>query len=214
MKKIPDDIKKVFRPLSKRIVEFETILNPQPTFDCTVFIESIDYAIDYFTVEEVVYNATLIYERIQPLLLGKYNKEDLSELHFYSESLNRILKPRRAMLNQLKTNEQSSPLSSQTIQLPEGYTVKQLTKHFEPSLTPSQAALLLHYFKEKGILPPYSDTSLGKLAEHFFARNQKNVTTNLTNIHSLKASKNELESLKKVLSSLIKEIDDDIKKAR
>jgi hypothetical protein len=213
--KIQRDITQVFGFLSRRIVEFEVISDP-PTkaYKFEDIIYDIFLCIDKYSAEEVQYHATLIYERIQPLLERDYNEEVRIELEYYSESLYTIIQPRKALLNQVKPGDQISSIHAQVIELPESFTVKQLTKHFEPSLTPSQAALLLYYFKDKGILPPYSDASLGKLAEHFFARNQKNLTTNLTNIHTLKASKNELESLKKVLSSLIEEIDDDIKKAR
>jgi hypothetical protein len=177
-----------------------------------------------------VWEATVLnWERVS-ILHTKVNQESSAkldkwknEIYYYSTKLGEILNAKADFLNKFRPSwaiplsKTSVPLSVESnskLELPKDFTVKQLTKHFEPSLTPSQAALLLFYFKDKGILPPYSDSSISKLAEAFFARNQKNVSTNLTNIHSLKASKNELESLKKVLSSLIKEIDDDIKKAR
>ena len=113
------------------------------------------------------------------------------------------------------TQKQGSPSESQSIQinLPENFTVTQLNKRFDPQLSVNQAALFLYYLREHAVLPPYSDSSIGKLAEAFFVRNQKNVTKGLTDIYTIKSNEGELSSLKKMLQKLIKEIDNDLKEA-
>lgn len=222
------ELLKIYIPLGERLNQFVINGSPEPftkaKYEALIndIIKQIN-AFDPFAVWEV---SVLNWERVN-ILNAKVNQDSSldkwkNEIYFYSTKLCEIIEAKADFLNKYRPSWANSFIKTQVpsvesiskLELPKDFTVKQLTKHFEPSLTPSQAALLLYYFKDKAILPPYSDTSLGKLAEHFFARNQKNVTTNLTNIHSLKANKNELESLKKVLSSLIKEIDDDIKKAR
>lgn len=140
-----------------------------------------------------------------------------NELSTYLSTLNSIIESREPFVRKATIDnehkEAVKPVQN-TITLPENFTVKQLSKIFEPQLSPRQAALFLFYLRDTGILPPYSDSDLGRLAEAFFVRNQKNVTTNLTDIHAIKQSKDELLSLKRVLEKLVSEVESDLTKAR
>jgi hypothetical protein len=112
-----------------------------------------------------------------------------------------------------QTNK-AEPRSHTQIQLPDNFTVTQLNKHFEPQLSLNQAALFLYYLREQAILPPYSDSAIGKLAESFFVRNQKNISKSLTDIYTVKRNKDDLTTLKRVLQALVTQIDTDLKEAR
>ena len=139
-------------------------------------------------------------------------------LNTYLKDLDSIIKFRKGHITSKPSPETIKPqpqqMSQSFIQLPENFTVTQLNKHFDPQLSVNQAALFLHYLREQAVLPPYSNSSIGTLAEAFFVRNQKNITKGLTDIYSIKESKEDLNALKGVLQALIKQIDADLKEAR
>lgn len=151
-------------------------------------------------------------------LLQKW-KEEFDSYQTHLQSIQKIAFKNFQTTNCLKPSIADQGVGELTkqqviqINLPENFTVKQLNKDFDPQLSVNQVALFLHYLKDLAILPPYSDLSIGKLAEAFFVRNQKNVTKGLTDIYTIKSNEGELSNLKKVLQNLIKQIDIDLKKA-
>jgi hypothetical protein len=103
------------------------------------------------------------------------------------------------------------------IKLPDNFTVKQLNVHFDPLLSLRQATLFLYYLREKGVIPNYNASELGRLGEVFFARNNKNIRQELQDIYGpdgIRQNAKELKALQEVLQSILHEIDIDLKKAR
>jgi hypothetical protein len=144
-------------------------------------------------------------------LMQRFKEELRGHLH----TLDLIIEARKPFAGSAIPDTESRPVQplQNVIWLPENFTVSEVNKHFTPQLSVNQAALFLYYLREQAILPPYSDASIGKLAEAFFVRNQKNITKSLTDIHSVKHNKEELMALKRVLEALLKEVENDIKKA-
>jgi hypothetical protein len=140
------------------------------------------------------------------------------ELNSYLKDLDALMKARKGYFSSKPEAAENNPklqnMQQTVIQLPENFTVTQLNKHFDPQLSVNQAALFLYYLREQAVLPPYSDSSIGVLAEAFFVRNKKGITQGLTDIYSIKESKEDLNGLKRVLQALIKQIDADLKEAR
>lgn len=137
----------------------------------------------------------------------------VNEISCYIDNLHTIINTCEQSPENIHRKKRISPVEQQVIELPENFTVTQLNKHFDPQLSVATTTLFLYYLREKSVIPPYSDMALGKLAEVFFVRNQKNITKNLTNIYEVKESEKNLIELKKVLQALIKEIDKDINDA-
>lgn len=170
-------------------------------------LERVQYQIDYEGGNH--YWETKMDEDDGLYLLNKYKKE----LEFTLEHLKAF---ESVLFKQISQSSKINPVPVETkaatiIELPNEFTVTQLNKHFTPQLSVNQATLFLYYLRDLAILPPYSDASIGKLAEAFFVRNQKNITRGLTDIYSLKGDDEDLSTLKKVLQSMIKEIDKDLK---
>jgi hypothetical protein len=155
-------------------------------------------------------------EKWQQDLMQDYTTE-LNTYLAHFQTYKRILSERVSAMEEQGGRMQISKTEAAArpvIQLLENFTVKQLNKLFDPQLSLNQAALFLYYLREQAILPPYTDTALGKLAEAFFVRNQKNISESITDIYTVKRSKDHLNTLKRVLQSLLKEIDNDLKEAR
>lgn len=141
------------------------------------------------------------------------------DLEVYQTQLNSIIdisKKRIEFESQREYNNstQNTTQKVNQINLPENFTVKQLQVIQKPKLSLSQSALFLYYLRDSGILPSYSDASLGKLAEAFLVRNEKTIRDGFTDIYNLKRKKDDLELLKLELQSLLKAIDEDLKKTR
>jgi hypothetical protein len=100
------------------------------------------------------------------------------------------------------------------IKLQDNFTVKQLTAHFDPLLTLRQATLFLYYLRENGVIPYYNASELGRLAEIFFARNNKNIREELTDITENKRNSEDLKAVQQVLKSVLKEVASDLEKAK
>ncbi len=100
------------------------------------------------------------------------------------------------------------------IRLPDNFTVKQLNVHFDPLLSLRQATLFLYYLREKGVIPNYNSSELGRLGEYFFARNNKNIREELTDIHENRENEEDLKALQQMLKSILKEVTSDLEKAR
>jgi hypothetical protein len=140
------------------------------------------------------------------------------ELSGFLKDLEAVLRVREGVIHHTAVPEQRKQeainVNQPVIELPENFTVTQLNKHFDPQLSVNQAALFLYYLREQAILPSYSDSAIGKLAEAFFVRNQKNITKSISDIYTVKRNKDDLKALKLVLDKLLKEIDTDLKEAR
>ena len=201
----PDEVYNEAKLHEERVVDILHDLKP---------LKKIKVIDDFKQVEEVE-----LYPPRSEYLFKEW-QEEFAIYQTHLQSMQKIALKRRQSTNSktpIDVNKGAEVLTKQQItqiNLPENFTVSQLNKSFEPQLSVSQAALFLYYLREHAILPPYSDSSIGKLAEAFFVRNQKNVTKGLTDIYTIKSNETELSSLKKVLQKLIKEIDNDLKSAR
>ena len=100
------------------------------------------------------------------------------------------------------------------IKLPDNFTVKQLTAHFDPLLSLRQATLFLYYLRENGVIPYYNASELGRLGEIFFATNNKNIREELTDIHENRRNSEDLKAIQQMLKSVLKEVISDLEKAR
>ena len=92
------------------------------------------------------------------------------------------------------------------INLPDNFTIKDLNKHFNGSLSPLQSVLLLHFLKEEKIIPEYSQSSIAKLGEALLGRHEKTTVKFSREIHSHLKDKNELNKLKSIFENIIKNI--------
>lgn len=125
-------------------------------------------------------------------------------------------------LTRIKENHSFSPSTDAPapktivteIKLPDNFTVKQLTAHIDPLLSLRQATLFLYYLRKNGVIPYYNSSELGRLGEIFFARNNKNIREELTDIHENRRNTEDLKAFEQMLKSILKEVSGDLEKAK
>jgi hypothetical protein len=137
-----------------------------------------------------------------------------AELNYYETQLQKIIEIQSKNPNpNLNLNKSVIKKEVPEIRLPENFTVKQLNVHFDPLLSLKQASLFLYYLREKGVIPNYNSSELGKLAVIFFARNNKNIRDEITAVYENRQNSGDLKALQKILKSLLDEINKDLKLA-
>jgi len=96
------------------------------------------------------------------------------------------------------------------INLPSGFPIQKVSKLFKPLLSTNETCLFLYYLMEEKLIPQFSKTSLGILAQHLFFRSDDNIRQTFSYIEDIK-TKDNLTSLKYVFQTLIGRIDKDLK---
>jgi len=140
-------------------------------------------------------------------------EEAETELYSYLHFLFSILDTRKAIAIKKSTNEDSLNPKI-VIQLPTDFTISQINQHFKQPLSRYTITLFLFYLRDIGIIPPYEQGELSKLAPAFFARHEKTIATDLRNIDTNLKSKKDLTELRETIERLLTRIDEDLKKAK
>lgn len=131
------------------------------------------------------------------------------ELYTYLEHL--------AILKSHPSGHISKPIkndSSGSISLPENFSFEDLRRLSKPYLNKDTAALFLYYLKVNKVLPDYTDEDLASLALPFLTVSENTTRTKLGHIYDLRSDEKKLQKVKDMLLSLIKSIDEDLKKAK
>lgn len=164
--------------------------------------------IDFGDFKEVM----KIEEKYQQIYLGLWKEE----LAVYSKHLLNFQTnaSKRISITPVKSKEEQVPIQSTEIQLPNNFKVESLNQYFKGIVSQDHVALLFYYFKEKKIMPNFTNVSMGKLAVALFGRSQKNVTTSIRKIHDIRQNEKILLEFKDILLSLVNDVDEDLKEAR
>ena len=208
-------------------------------FDNRVYIKKIALHIYGFKTQDALPVVKNYIERIIEIIPNlqpiKYDKGDNPELgvqsmsvklgtsimNLYKEHLEFTLKHLRKF--EEKLSKQNPGMSTEptvikkenVIVLPDDFTVTQIIQTgFEPRLNRDTATLFLHYLRENGIMPNYNNSSLGKLAEYFFVRNQKYIKDKLSEVYNLTKDKEKLQTIENIFKDILKQIQEDLKTAR
>jgi hypothetical protein len=121
----------------------------------------------------------------------------------------------KLLLSELEIANNTSALQNppkQEIHLPENFSLRDLAKNHPSSLTTNQVALLMHYFREAGLFPNYSEADLGRIAEWIFAKSKNTVRQSLGKRDELMEENlgGNLKVLKTYLQEIISQIDADL----
>ncbi len=225
---------KLFNIINSRLAEIENPIIRTEGYDPPHYLElmsSIENNIDLFSVSDACDHLKNYLGRIEvqiKRLIDEVPKEAreikrpvpitkevlnippeifiIEELEYYHERLQFMLDVRSKYF-------QIPVVQELVIQLPEGFRVRELEQHFNQYFTQDQAALLLYYFRENKLIPNYSNTHLGLLAQYFFGRDKSDVRKAVGRVHSFKENREDLLYIKKALLSLVESINADIEKA-
>ncbi|MGN6399983.1 MAG: hypothetical protein ACTHMD_05990 [Flavisolibacter sp.] len=138
-------------------------------------------------------------------------KKHHEELIQYKKLLEGLIKSRK---NTLAAKINNTPTISNDVKIeikfPEDFSVTRLQKHFDPILSIEQAGLFLIYLSENKLIPNYTDSNLGKIAELLFARHNGRVRKSVSGLRYKKTKSNLLE-LRETINKIISSINDDLK---
>jgi len=164
-------------------------------------------------IEDVQFE-TVEYEGTDVVLRGETNAEQKKawrerisrELSYYENGLQSIIDTRKN--STIDEDKFIKGRSHTEINLPENFETKELQKHFDPTLNKDEIALLFYILKDRGIIPPYSDTSLSVLLSPLFGRSKQDIRQSLGVAgSSLKSNKAVIKSLKDLLSFIIVDLE-------
>lgn len=209
-----DHIKGIMDNISKKVDAYE---GRDVIIRCKSYLERIDKLRKNLKVTDYYYSTFFDHEFLEEEVTVevKRSQEQMDivlrltreGLDYCSDQLLKIIE------NQKSSSNMPDHKTITEIKLPENFTVKQLSAHFEPLLSLRQATLFLYYLREKGVIPNYNASELGRLGEVFFARNNKNVREELTDIHENKQNSGDLKAIQQILKLILEEISSDLKKA-